>query len=134
MPPEPAMRLALLCTGLQAALIFGLGLRVSMLRLALARARGDDPRLLDGLKKAVRAHGNAAEYVPTLCLLMLVLAWLGAGPLVTGLFLLATASRYSHALGMIVCPTLDRPHPLRFFGASGTYAAGLLMAACLVFR
>ena len=28
---------------------------------------------------------------------------------------------------MLVCPSLDQPHPLRFVGALGTYVAGLVL-------
>jgi len=42
-------------------------------------------------------------------------------------FIAATAFRYLHAAGMLVCPSLDQPHPLRFVGALGTYVAGLVL-------
>jgi hypothetical protein len=43
-------------------------------------------------------------------------------------FVAATISRYLHALGMILCRTLDRPDPLRFVGALGTYVTGMILA------
>jgi uncharacterized protein len=39
--------------------------------------------------------------------------------------------RYLHAAGMLLSPSLDRPQPLRFVGALGTYVAGLLLVVAL---
>ncbi len=39
----------------------------------------------------------------------------------------ATASRYLLALGLIIAPTLNKPEPLRFLGALGTYVCGLAL-------
>lgn len=126
----PEMRIAVLCVGLLGGLVFALGLRVSMLRLQAARE--PETGHADALKKAIRAHGNAAEYVPTLAILILLLAARGAGPAVQALFVAATAARFSHAWGMMRCRSLDRPDPFRFVGASGTYVCGILMALALL--
>jgi hypothetical protein len=45
---------------------------------------------------------------------------------------LVTLSRYMIAAGLILSPTLDRPHPLRFVGALGTYLFGLALCGALV--
>lgn len=128
----PAMRVAVLCVALMAGLVFALGLRVSQVRLQFTGE--PDPEKEESLKKAIRAHGNAAEYVPTLAILILLLASQGAGPLVQTLFMLATAARFSHAFGMLTCKSRNRPDPFRFAGATGTYVCGLLMALLLIFR
>jgi uncharacterized protein len=47
-------------------------------------------------------------------------------------FVGATVFRYLHALGMILCKSLDRPDPLRFVGAVGTYVTGLILAFAVV--
>ena len=44
----------------------------------------------------------------------------------------ATASRYLLAAGIVLSPTLEKPHPLRFLGALGTYAFGLALCASLL--
>jgi hypothetical protein len=41
---------------------------------------------------------------------------------------IATVSRYLIAVGIIVSPTLDKPHPLRFVGALGTYLTGIVLS------
>ena len=45
---------------------------------------------------------------------------------------IATAARYSIALGLILGPSLDKPHPLRFVGALGTYLMGFALCAALL--
>jgi hypothetical protein len=45
---------------------------------------------------------------------------------------LAVASRYALAAGIITGPTMAQPHPLRFFGAAGTYATGLALCVAAV--
>jgi len=42
-----------------------------------------------------------------------------------------TALRYVHAAGMIAFPTLDKPNPLRFIGALGTYVGVLALCVAL---
>jgi hypothetical protein len=44
-------------------------------------------------------------------------------------FVVATVSRYLHAAGMLLSPSLDCPQPLRFAGALGTYVCGLALVA-----
>jgi hypothetical protein len=47
---------------------------------------------------------------------------------------LGVASRYLHAAGMLLGPSLAEVQPLRFVGALGTYVTGLLMALALAWR
>ena len=44
----------------------------------------------------------------------------------------ATASRYPLATGIILSSTLEKPHPLRFLGALGTYMFGLALCGSLL--
>src|SRR5687768_1435605 len=115
------MKIALLCIGLLALLVFALGLAVSLTRGKTRKNFGysDDPT--DMLHKLCRAHANAAEYVPILAVLMLVLA-MRAEPAawVMWTMIIVTVSRYMHAAGMVAMPTLNRPNPMRFLGALGT--------------
>lgn len=121
------MIVALTCTALLGLLVFGLGLRVSLLRTSTKTNAGstDDPA--DPLTKAIRAHGNASEYCPMMAVLMLGIAFYGASTWMLGVFVLATVSRYLHAAGMLLSPTLAEPQPLRIAGALGTYVFGLLL-------
>jgi hypothetical protein len=121
------MNVAIPCIALLGLLVFGLGLRVSMLRGASKTNFGYVADPTDPLYKTIRAHGNAAEFAPMMAIMILLVAWRGATPWMLWTFVAATIVRYLHAAGMILCPTLDRPHPLRFVGAVGTYVTGLAL-------
>jgi uncharacterized membrane protein YecN with MAPEG domain len=124
----PVAHVAAVCAGLLGLLVFGLGLMVSMHRGRTKTNFGYPTDPTDPLYKAVRAHGNAAEYAPMMALLILYLGTRSPGGWLVAMFVLATASRYVHAAGMLRCPSLDRPDPLRFTGALGTYVTGLVLA------
>ena len=121
------MNVAIVCTALLGLLVFGLGLAVSLTRGATGTNFGFTPDPTDRLYKRVRAHGNAAEYSPMLAILMLLIGAHQPAAWMVWTFVAATAFRYLHAAGMLVCPSLDQPHPLRFVGALGTYVAGLVL-------
>jgi uncharacterized membrane protein YecN with MAPEG domain len=121
------MHIALVCIALLGLLVFGLGLSVSMTRNSTNTVIGHVPDPADRLHKLVRAHGNAAEYAPMMAILIWVVASRGPSSWMVWTFVAATAFRYVHAAGMILSPTLARPHPLRFAGAVGTYLAGFAL-------
>ena len=118
---------------LMGLLVFVLGANVTRHR-ATRGATGDqaptDPA--DRLLIAIRAHGNAAEYVPTLMVLVVLSATLADGWWVTVLAVAALASRLLHALGMLTARTLATHGPLRDAGAMGTYLTGLALAVTAV--
>ena len=126
------MTTAIICIALLGLLVFGLGLAVSLTRGSTQRVIGysDDPT--DPLHKLCRAHANAAEYAPTIALLIYVIAVRGAAPWMVWTFAAATVFRYVHAAGMIFPATLAAPNPLRFVGALGTYVAGLVLVVALL--
>ena len=126
------MRVAVFCAGLLGLLVFGLGLAVSMVRGSSRINFGYTPDPTDRLYKLVRAHGNAAEYAPMLGVLMLFIGARNPGTWLVWIFVAATVSRYLHALGMILSKSLDRPDPLRFVGALGTYVTGIALAIALL--
>jgi len=99
------MNVAVVCSAILGALIFVLGANVSRLRLAQERAGAPQysPDPGGGLFKAVRAHGNATEYIPMLAVLMLLVG------------------------AQAPAPTLERQTPARFIGAVGTYVFGLAL-------
>ena len=118
----------IVCTALMGILLFGLGANVTRHRAM----RGDsgpqmptDPS--DRLLIAQRAHGNAAEYVPTLLVLLVVCSSLTGGWWLDALAVVATASRYLHAIGMLTSSTLASHGPLRDAGAMFTYASGIAL-------
>jgi uncharacterized protein len=127
------MGLAITCIGLLGLLVFGLGLRVSMIRGSTQQAIGCSTDPTDPLYKWVRAHSNACEYTPMMAILIFVLASTGSSGWGGLLFLGAVVVRYLHAAGMVMSPTLAEGHPLRFAGALGTYIIGFLLALSAVF-
>ncbi|TMA50223.1 MAG: MAPEG family protein [Deltaproteobacteria bacterium] len=128
------MNVAIVCTALLGLLVFGLGLAVSLTRGATRTNFGFTPDPTDRLYKRVRAHGNAAEYAPMLAILILLIGARNPAPWMVWTFVAATLFRYLHAAGMLVCPSLDQPHPLRFVGALGTYVTGLVLAVAAFIR
>lgn len=121
------MTTALICIALLGILLFGLGFAVSMVRGQTGRIIGHSDVPGDRLHKVVRAHGNTAEYAPFLAILMLLLGSRSPATWVLWCMGIATAARYSIAAGMLLSPSLAKPHPLRFLGAVGTYLAGIAL-------
>ena len=124
------MTTAIICTAILAATLFLLGLNVSRHRGATAKAGGDqfptDPA--SRLLIAIRAHGNAAEYVPTLIVLFLLVGARSPGWLAIPLIVGATAARLAHAYGMLTASSLATEARARFVGAAGTYVLGVALA------
>jgi uncharacterized membrane protein YecN with MAPEG domain len=121
------MVVAVVCAALLGVLLFALGLGVSLTRQRTNTIYGASTDPADPLYKMTRAHGNTAEYAPMLAVLMLIV---GANqPPMWALWTmgLAVASRYALAIGILICPTMEQPHPLRAIGATGTYATGLAL-------
>ena len=126
------MATAIICSALLGLLVFGLGMAVSSTRGATDQTIGFDPDPRDRLHKIVRAHANTTEYAPMLAVLMLLVGTREPATWVLGTMWVAVASRYSLALGLILSPTLEKPHPLRFVGALGTYLAGIALCVAAV--
>jgi uncharacterized membrane protein YecN with MAPEG domain len=126
--------LQIVCLALLGVLVFALGANVTRYRSIRGASGGDqqptDPA--DRLFIAVRAHANAAEYVPSLAFLILVCATLSDGWWVDALAVTAVAVRYLHALGMLTAKTMDGFLVMRFVGAIGTYFAGITLAVTAV--
>lgn len=128
------MTVSLICTAILAALIFALGFNVSRMRGVTAKAGGPqlptDPA--DRLFIAIRAHGNAAEYVPTLIVLFLVVALRQPAWWTAVLIVGATAARLLHAAGLLAASSLAARSKPREIGAIGTYVFGLALAVVLL--
>jgi uncharacterized protein len=125
--------LQIVCVALLGLLLFLLGANVTRHR-AIRGGTGNqmptDPA--DRMFIAIRAHGNAAEYVPTLCVLLLVCGTLSDGWWVDVLAVAAVVVRMSHAVGMLTSTTMASHGPLRDVGALGTYATGIALAVTAV--
>lgn len=126
------MTLTLICIALLGLLVFGLGFAISTTRGLTGTVVGHSPDPTDLLHKLVRAHGNTAEYAPMIAILAFLIA--SREPPIWTLWSIAGATlcRYLIVAGLICCPTLARPHPLRFIGALGTYIFGLVLCVALL--
>ena len=126
------MSFAVICTALLGVLLFGLGLYVSILRFRQGQNIGHDANPDDPLHRAVRAHGNTAEYVPFLGLLFL---WFAARPApnwIEATIGIATGARFLLVAGLLWGKSLQEPNPARFLGALLTYLCGLALVVGLM--
>jgi uncharacterized membrane protein YecN with MAPEG domain len=125
--------LQITCVALLGILLFLLGANVTRHR-AMRGGTGNqmptDPA--DRMFIAIRAHGNAAEYIPTLCVLLLICGTLSDGWWVDVLAVAAVFVRLSHAVGMLTTKTMATHGPLRDIGALGTYVTGIALAVTAV--
>lgn len=123
---------AVIVAALLCGMVFVLGLHVSLQRMKsdVFTGQQDDPT--SALNKAVRAHGNTAEFAPAMAVLILYLGTQTPAFWVEIVFCLALASRVSIALGILVCPSLARAHPLKMIGSTGTYITGPILAVLAI--
>ena len=130
-----ALTTAIICTAILAAMLFLLGFNVSRTRGVTAKAGGSqfpsDPgsRLLI----AIRAHGNAAEYIPVLIVLFLLVGARSPAAVAIPLIIGATAARVAHAYGLLSAPSLAVQTKARVAGAAGTYFLGVGLAVAAAF-
>ena len=120
---------AALWVGLHLILLLVLSLLVVRQRRAHGVVLGDAD--IPALTQAVRAFGNATEYVPAGLIAIAVLAMVGAPPMVvhlTGLVLLA--GRVSHAIGL---SRSGGASILRSAGVILTWLAYILAGVALIF-
>ena len=82
---------------------------------------------------AIRAHGNAAEYIPVLIVLFLLVGARSPAAVAIPLIIGATAARVVHAYGMLTAPSLAVPTKARLAGAAGTYFLGVGLAIAAAF-
>jgi uncharacterized membrane protein YecN with MAPEG domain len=126
------MTIGIACTALLGLLLFGLGLNVSITRRRHAQSIGHDTGATDPVHRAVRAHGNTAEYAPFLGLLFLWHATHAAPLWINAVIIVATAARFLLVAGLLWGGPLNRANPLRAIGALFTYLCGIVLAAALL--
>jgi uncharacterized membrane protein YecN with MAPEG domain len=128
------MTTAIICTAILAAMLLALGINVTRLRAVTGKTGGSqfttDPA--SGLFKAIRAHGNAAEYVPTLIVLILLVGARSPAVVAIPLIAGATVARLVHVYGLLSSPSLAAPTVSRSIGAVGTYLFGIGLAVAAV--
>jgi uncharacterized protein len=129
------MLIYLVCSGVLVLLYFALALNVSRLRGKTKTGIGTGADPSGPLNKAVRAHGNAAEFVPLFVALFLYFSVTAPSGWISWVVVLVTVARVLHAVGMLLTSTFDAPpHPLRGIGALGTYLGGLALGVALLLR
>lgn len=123
----------LVCSAILVLLYFALAINVSFTRRSTKTGIGAGPDPAGPMSKAVRAHGNAAEYVPIFVALFLYFLMSGAGGWVAWVAIIVTICRVLHAMGMYMSKDFNRPpHPLRSIGALGTYLGGFALGVALL--
>lgn len=122
--------LIIICIALLGLLIFLLGANVTRHRANRGKNGGPQASMdpADRLFIAVRTHGNAAEYIPTLAILIIVCSTLTSGWWLETLAVAAVAVRLIHAASMLTADTLDKHSPVRDVGAIGNYVVGIALA------
>jgi uncharacterized membrane protein YecN with MAPEG domain len=129
------MTTAIICTAILAAMLFLLGLNVSRMRGVTAKAGGsqfpNDPA--SPLLIAIRAHGNAAEYIPALIVLFLLVGARSPAAVAIPLIAGATVARMVHAYGLLTARSLADATKARLAGAMGTYMFGVALAVAAAF-
>jgi uncharacterized protein len=129
------MLIYLVCSGVLVLLYFALALNVSRLRGKTKTGIGSGADPSGPLNKAVRAHGNAAEYVPLFVALFLYFSLSAPSGWVAWMVVVVTISRVLHAAGMLLTSTFEAPpHPLRGIGSLGTYIGGFALGVALLMR
>lgn len=120
--------------GALGVLLVLLGFNVSMQRLsASGKQAGAEADPASTLRKAIRAHGNCAEYAPMLALLSLALGQRDPAFWVEMTMYAGVGARILHAIGALTGKSVHAIHVLRLLGAVGTYAAcGVLAVALLL--
>ena len=126
-----AVPITALYLALAGVLVVALGFNVSLRRRAYGIGLGDGGR--PELAAAVRAHGNAVEYLPIALAMLLVLELNGApGWLLHALGLLLLGGRAAHAQGLLVHG--GGVSPGRFFGALVTWGVIAVAALALLWQ
>jgi uncharacterized protein len=123
----------LLCCAAQVLLFAALSFNVSRIRLK----RRKFPEITEAeVTKAVRAYGNAAEYIPLFVALFLYVNAIEASPSAYWIVIavVATVSRFAHAAGMFLIPSVNHRHLMRFYGALGTYVCLFVSGGALLAR
>ena len=120
---------AALWAGLHVILLLVLSVLVTRQRRKHKVAMGDGG--VPELAQAIRAFGNASEYVPTGLIGLGILAFAGAPPLlIHPIGVVLFAGRVLHAVGLSRSGGVSWP---RNVGALGTWVAYIAIAASLLF-
>ena len=129
MDVTPSAHAAALWVGLHLILLLVLSVLVVRQRRAHGVVLGDEA--IPALTQAIRAFGNATEYVPAGLVALAVLAMTGAPPMVIhAMGLVLFAGRVAHAIGL---SRHGGSSMLRSGGVIATWLAYILGAVALIF-
>ena len=124
------MRITGIYAAIAALLIVILGVRVTLRRRAVQVGIGNGGDAI--LARRIRAHANAAEYVPLALLLLLILELNQTQPMLLHVFgCLLIASRILHGFGLSMSPTVT---PGRAIGIALTWFVIAAMALLLLWQ
>ncbi len=128
------MNAYLICSAILVLVYFLLAFNVSLTRgsMQVGIGSGDNPS--GRLNKAIRAHGNAAEFIPIFVLLFLYFLSTGASGWITWVIIGVTVCRVLHPVSIFLSPDLNKAYPLRFVTSVGTYLGGLALGVALLMR
>ena len=123
----------------QAILVAALGARVTSVRVKTGiMFHGERMDPSSAIAKAVRAHGNAAEYAGMLMALFVLTGLVyGAAPIdtwVSAVIVVLSVSRYLGAIGFLICTTLEQIHPLKALSAICTYVGTFVLGVNLLLK
>ena len=99
----------LACSTAMVLLYALLSVNVSRVRMLSAQRAGATE---DQVRNAIRAHGNASEYIPLFVFLFIYLGSSSPTTFELGVAVVATVSRILHAIGMLRSPSVMKRHPL----------------------
>jgi uncharacterized membrane protein YecN with MAPEG domain len=132
---EHRMNVFLVCSAILVLLYFVLAVNVSMARQRYRVSMGTGADAGVPLLRIVRAHGNAAEYIPLFVALFLYFLLSGAGGWIAWVAIGVTVSRLLHAIGMLTTARANGPPTiLRVLGGAGTYVGGFMLGVALLMR
>jgi uncharacterized membrane protein YecN with MAPEG domain len=123
------MIVAVLCVAVLGLMLFGLGNLVSKRRMDSKQISGTDADPAGALNKALRAHGNTAEYAPFLAVLFLYLGATNPAVWVIWTIAATTVCRVLIVVGLLLPHSMDKPNPMRFIGGLGTYLGGFALSS-----
>ena len=128
------MNIYLICSAILVIVYFLLAFNVSLTRGSTRIGIGSGDQPSGRLNKAIRAHGNAAEYIPIFVVLFLYFLTSGASGWITWVVVIVTICRVLHPVAMFMSPDLNKAYPLRFITSLGTYLGGLALGGALLMR
>ncbi|MDP3173804.1 MAG: MAPEG family protein [Phenylobacterium sp.] len=131
MDPATSANAAALWVGLHLFLLLTLSVLAVRQRRLHHVEIGDGAGEAPSLARAIRAFGNAAEYIPAALIALVVLAAVGAAPLaihITGVILFG--GRVTHAVGVSISSAAT---PARSVGMLATWIAYVFAGVALIF-